>query len=631
MADNREMSREKRAKRKSVKRSVKKPKADSIQFDKQMLVNSAEDMRRRNRDQVDVILVTGDAYVDHPSFGVALIGRWLEVHGYKVAVLAQPDWKGVDDFRQFGQPRLMWAITSGCIDSRLNDYASMGHRRREDVYSPGGKLKMRPARPLLTYAARAREAYKGVPIVIGGLEASLRRVVHYDYIEDKLKRSVLVDAKADLLVHGMGELAILEIARRLDEGISVDNMTDIAGIAYKKVRDVELPVGAVELPSMEQIDEDAKLFMDAQQIYQKQAMPKGKPVFQDQGAGVVIINPPARTLTTKEMDKLYSMKYTRRYPSRYDELGGIKALEPIQFSITSHRGCFGGCSFCSIYFHQGKEIASRSVESILGEADLMLKHPDFRGTISDVGGPTANMYGIKCSHADRCNRASCVFPDRCKNLRLQFGPMLKMLGAVKKWQHSQNRKINIFIASGVRHDLAVESKEYIEMLAKDFTSGHLKVAPEHYCKNVLSLMGKPGYESFERFEKMFIAASKKAGKKQYLVPYFISSHPGCAKKDALKLTEYLVGRNWRLRQVQDFVPGPMALSTAMYVSGRDTKGRKIHVPKGQSEKKLQLALLQYHDGRNRGVLSNFLKERNKNALLAKIIFAQQMTARDRKK
>ena len=539
-----------------------------------MLVNTASDMKRMKWDQVDVIIVTGDAYVDHPSFGAALIGRWLQLHGFRVAVLAQPDWKGVDDFLQFGRPRLMWAITSGCIDSRLNDYASMGHKRREDVYSPGGKLKMRPARPLLSYAARARQAYKGVPIVLGGLEASLRRLVHFDYIEDKLKRSVLIDAKADLLVHGMGELAILEIARRLDKGAAVDDMTDIAGIAYKKVRDIGVPFDAVELPSMDLLENDSSLFMDAQIAYQKQSMPKGKSVFQDQGAGTVVVNPPARVLTTGEMDKLYSMKFTRQYPSRYDREGGIAALAPIQFSITSHRGCFGGCSFCSIYFHQGKDIASRSVDSILAEAESMLRHPDFRGTISDVGGPTANMYGMKCSHADRCNRASCVFPERCKNLRLKYEPMLKMLRALKKWQNSKRRKLNVFIASGVRHDLAIESKEYIEMLAKDFTSGHLKVAPEHYCKNVLSLMGKPGYQLFEKFEQMFTEASAKAGKKQYLVPYFISSHPGCEPKDAIRLTEYLVRRNWKLRQVQDFVPVPLALSTAMYVSQRDTEPTK---------------------------------------------------------
>ncbi|MCK5001181.1 MAG: YgiQ family radical SAM protein [Anaerohalosphaera sp.] len=611
--------------------TVKTARVDCARLDERMLVSTPEDMRRHKWDQVDVIIVTGDAYVDHPSFGVALIGRWLQSNGCKVAILAQPDWKGVEDFCQFGKPRLMWAITSGCIDSRLNDYASMGHRRKEDTYSPGGKINMRPSRPLLTYAARARQAYKGVPIVLGGLEASLRRLVHYDYIEDKLKRSVLIDAKADLLVHGMGELAILEIARRLDNGQTIDDMTDIPGISYKKVRAVQLPKDAVQLPAMEQLEKNNSLFMDAQQTYQKQAMPAGKPVFQDQDAGTVIVNPPARSLTPDEMDRLYSMNFTRRYPSRYDSQGGIAALTPIQFSITSHRGCFGGCSFCSIYFHQGKEIASRSVGSILTEAESMLSHPDFRGTISDIGGPTANMYGIECSHAQRCNRASCVFPDRCKKLRLQFAPMLNMLRAVKKWQHSQKRKINIFIASGVRHDLAVESKEYIEMLAKNFTSGHLKVAPEHYCKNVLSLMGKPGYEAFEQFEDMFMAATKKAGKKQYLVPYFISSHPGCDKQHAVKLTEYLVSRNWRLRQVQDFVPVPLSLSTAMYVSSRDTKGNKIHVPKGQSEKRLQLALLQYHDSRNRSMISNFLKERNKNALLAKIIHAQQTTNMDRKR
>ncbi|AQT68436.1 putative radical SAM protein YgiQ [Anaerohalosphaera lusitana] len=584
----------------------------------EMLPTNREEMRRRGWDECDVILVTGDAYVDHPSFGVALIGRWLEHKGYRVGVIAQPDWRGAEDFQVLGRPRLFWGITSGCIDSRLNDYASMGGKRREDVYSPGGKTGLRPKRGLLTYAARAREAHKGVPIVIGGLEASLRRLVHYDYVEDKIKRSVLIDAKADILVHGMGERQILEIARRLDAGETVDDLTDIAGTAYRVVRDVKVPEDAVRLPGREEQEADRSLFMKAQQMYQRQAYPGGKCVVQDQGPETVVVNPPAEPLTTEEMDELYSLAYSRRYHDKYEAAGGVPALEPVQFSITTHRGCFGGCSFCSIYFHQGKEIASRSVESVIAEAESFLGHPDFRGTIQDMGGPSANMYGMRCAKAGRCSRQSCVMPSRCKNLRLDYGPLIELMKRVKDWQRRQKRKVNVFVASGVRHDLAVESREYMELLAGEFTGGQLKVAPEHYDKDVLRRMGKPGFEAFERFEKMFYEASEKAGKKQFLVPYFIASHPGCGPREQLELTEYLVGRNWRPRQVQDFVPVPLALSTAMYVSGQDEKGRRIFVAKGKRDKQLQLAMLQYYQRRNWRVLANYLRSKKRGDLLAKI-------------
>lgn len=596
---------------------------------RQLLPSTAAEVRACGWNQVDIVLVTGDAYVDHPSFGVALIGRWLESHGYKVAILAQPRWKSIDDFRMFGKPRLFWGITSGCIDSRLNAYASMGHKRKEDVYSPGGKLGCRPDRPLQAYAARAREAYKGVPIILGGLEASLRRLVHYDYIEDKLKPSVLANAKGDLLVHGMGERAMLEIAQRLDAGETIDDISDVAGTAYRNIRGIGLPSTFVQMPSMEELEKDKTVFMTAQQEYQKQAYVGGKPVVQDQGGVEVVVNPPARTLNTKEMDQLYALPFSRQYPKRYDKVGGVASLTPVKFSIISHRGCFGGCNFCSIYFHQGKQISSRSVDSVLAEAESFLSDLEFKGTISDIGGPTANMYGMRCERAERCSRASCVFPRRCNQLRLDYGPLLEMMRQVKAWQRKQDRKTHVYIASGVRHDLAVENKEYIDMLASDFTGGLLKVAPEHYCGDVLKLMGKPGYGVFEKFEEMFLDASRRAGKEQYLVPYFISSHPGCEKVDAEKLTEYLVNRNWQVRQVQDFVPGPLTLSTAMYVSGCDAKGNKIHVPRGQSEKKLQLALLQYHDSRNRRMLANYLSGRNLNKLLAKIVRVQDAVDRDR--
>jgi uncharacterized radical SAM protein YgiQ len=583
---------------------------------------TAEEMANHGWEQADIILVTADAYVDHPAFGVALIGRWLEKIGYRVAILSQPDWRSAEAFRSLGPPRLFWGITSGCIDSRLNDYASMGHRRKEDAYSPGGATGRRPDRPLLVYAARAREAYKNVPIILGGLEASLRRLVHYDYIEDKLKRSVLIDAKADLLVHGMGERAIAEIARRLNERQSIKEFIDIPGTAYKITRDMSVPEQAVYLPSLSQQEADVSFVMAAQKTYQQEAHPAGKPVMQEQDPGTVAVLPPAQPLTTNELDQLYAMSFARRWHPRYDKQGGIPALEPVRFSITTHRGCFGGCSFCSIYFHQGKQIASRSIASIFREVDSLISHPDFRGTISDIGGPTANMYGMTCSHKASCSRTSCIFPSPCKNLKIDYSQLINLMESIVRWQKNNPKKVRTYVASGVRHDIALHSKEYINLLSRHFVSGHLKVAPEHYCKGVLSLMGKPPFEVFEKFEKLFAQACVRDGKQQYLVPYFISAHPGCTLDDALKLAEYLISRNWQVRQVQDFTPVPLTLSTAMFVSGIDARGGKIHIPRGHSEKKLQMALLHYHDRRQYKLLSNFLRKRKRLDLLAQITHIQ---------
>lgn len=565
----------------------------------------------------DVILVTADAYVDHPSFGAALIGRWLSHHGFKVAILAQPDWHSADDFRSLGPPRLLWAITSGCIDSRLNTYASMGNKRREDVYSPGGKLGLRPDRPLVVYSQRVREAYKGIPIVLGGLEASLRRLVHYDYITDKLQRSVLADAKADLLVHGMGETAILEILRRLDSGKTLNDLHDIAGTSYRVIKGAAVPGDAVELPSREQLEADNEKFMDFQLAYQAEATPAGKAVVQDQSPGQIVVNPPAPPLTEEQLDTLYSLPFTRTWHPKYDTLGGVPALKPVQFSITTHRGCFGGCSFCAIYFHQGKQIASRSPSSIIAELDHIVTHPKFRGTVEDIGGPTANMYGMVCAQAASCKRMSCLYPAPCSNLP-SHDAVIAMLNRILQWRNSQTKKPHVFIASGIRHDLALQSREYIRLLAKHFVGGHLKVAPEHICSHVLNMMQKPDHASFEAFEKEFVNASNKAGKKQYLVPYFISGHPGSSPQEATQLTEYLVQRRWRPRQVQDFVPVPLALATAIYVTGRSPRKKTIHVPRGRGEKRLQMALLQYYDKRNFKTISRYLSPRGRHRLLAKI-------------
>jgi uncharacterized radical SAM protein YgiQ len=582
------------------------------------LPTTPDEMHRRGWQQVDVVLVTGDAYTDHPSFGVAMIGRWLERQGYRVAILAQPDWRSVEPFRALGRPRLFWGITSGCIDSRLNDYASLGHKRKEDVYSPGGAVGLRPERPLLAYSARARQAYPDVPIILGGLEASLRRLVHYDYIEDKLKRSVLTDAKADLLVFGMAEPAVTEIARRLNNGETIDKLTDIPGTVYPIKGRIPVPDNSVHLPSLGEQQTDKMLVMTAQLDYQKQAHPGGLPAVQKQDPGTIVVMPPARALTTEEMDALYNLPFTRCWHTQYDKQGGIPALKPVQFSITTHRGCFGGCSFCSIYFHQGKHITSRSIDSLLAEADKLRSHPDFRGTIVDIGGPTANMYGMSCAKTQACSRTSCIFPSLCRNLKLDYGALLKMMQAFLKWKNAGSKKTNVYVASGIRHDLALQSQQYIDLLAAHFVGGHLKVAPEHYCPNVLELMGKPGFEAFEEFESRFTEANRRAGKKQYLVPYFISAHPGCSADDAIHLTEYLVRRRWRPRQVQDFVPVPLTLSTAMYVSGMDPRGKKIYVPSGRKEKRLQAALIQYYQAQNEKVVVGFLASKDRRDLSARI-------------
>jgi uncharacterized radical SAM protein YgiQ len=586
------------------------------------LPTTAEEIHQRGWDRPDIILITGDAYVDHPSFGVALIARLLESKNYRVAILAQPDWRSVEPFRALGRPRLFWGITSGCIDSRLNAYASLGHKRKEDAYSPAGQLGLRPDRPLLVYSARAREAYPDVPIVLGGLEASLRRLVHYDYIEDKLKRSVLIDAKADLLVHGMAEQQIIEIAKRLNNGESIDQLTDIPGTAYtiktgSPRREVSLS-GLPRLPSLTQQQADNSLAMSAQLEYQKQAHPAGSAVSQEQDPGKIVVLPPAEPIDGNALDSLYGLPFTRCWHPKYDSAGGVPALKPVQFSITTHRGCFGGCSFCSIYFHQGKDISSRSIESLIAEADRLRAHRDFHGTIFDIGGPTANMFGMKCSKAGTCSKPSCIFPAICKNMRVDYGSQLKMFEAFLKWKTTGTKKANVYVASGIRHDLALQNSDYLDTLTRHFVGGHLKVAPEHYCPHVLELMGKPGFEIFEEFEARFTEATRRAGKEQYLVPYFISAHPGCQTDDAIKLTEYLVRRHWRPRQVQDFVPVPLTLSTAMFVSGQNTKGQEIHIPRGRSEKRLQAALMQYYQKQNVKIISDCLRHSRRGELLREI-------------
>ncbi len=581
------------------------------------LPSTLEQIHLRGWDQADIILITGDAYVDHPAFGVAMIGRWLESLGWRVAILSQPDWRSVDAFRSLGRPRLFWGITSGCIDSRLHSHASLGHRRTEDQYSPGSRIGFRPDRPLLVYAARAREAFREVPIILGGLEASLRRLVHFDYIEDRLKRSVLTDAKADLLVYGMGELAVAQIARRLHAGQSVQNLVDIPGTVYVSGREKPIPSAAITIASLTTLQEHPEQFLDAHRQIERQLFGATAPLIQDQDPGTIVVNPPASPLTDEQLDRLYALPFTRMCDPRYGP-EGIPAIKAVQFSITTHRGCFGGCHFCSIACHQGKQIISRSQDSILAEARRLTAHPQFAGTISDLGGPTANMYGMRCGCKEPCSRNSCLFPKPCRHLNADDSKLLSLMEAIIREFQTGKRKINCFVASGIRHDLALDHDEYLRLLTRYFVGGHLKVAPEHSCNSVLDLMGKPPFELFAQFEDQFRKANLRAGKQQYLVPYFISGHPGCTADDALKLTEYLVSKKWRLQQVQDFVPIPLTASTAMFVSGRNLTGRTIFIPRGAGEKTLQMALLHYHQPKNLRTIAAYLQRRGKDDLLARI-------------
>ncbi len=602
-------------------------------------------MRQRNWKYVDIIIVTGDAYVDHPSFGVALIARLLESQGFKVAVLAQPDWRNADAFRVFGPPRLFWSVTSGAIDSRLNDYASLGNKRSRDVYSPGGRKGLRPTRPLTAYTARIREAYKGIPIIIGGLEASLRRMVHYDYIEDRLKRSVLIDSKADMLIYGMAETAITNVAKQLASGTSIYEITDTPGTAWPATKGRTIPKDALYLPSRQEIEQQPELFMNAYLLYYRQCTPDGRAIAQHQGPVTIVLQPPAAPLTTKELDKIYTLPFTRQAAPQYKRYGGVPALQSVQNSITTHRGCFGGCSFCSIYNHQSKYISSRSIDSIMNEIYHISSCPSFHGTITDIGGPTANMYGMGCNRKETCTRPSCLAPTPCRHIKdINHSQNIKLLETILKWasgntkthtryqnrsgnsntnnnsnsnanntnnnktKNKHRKSVNVYIASGVRYDLAMHSPEYMKLLIEHFTGGHLKVAPEHYCKDVLTLMNKPPFDTFERFERTFYDLSKQAGKQQYLVPYFISAHPGCTLNHACELYLFLKKRRWKLQQVQDFTPIPLTLSTAMYVSETNEKGQKIYVAKGRRAKREQLALMQYHLPANKKLVQQLTRK-----------------------
>lgn len=556
-----------------------------------------KEAKARGWDELDVVFITGDAYIDHPSFAMAILGRVLEAAGFRVGIVSQPDWRKVDDWRRFGRPRLFFGISAGNMDSMINHYTANKKVRNADAYSPGGRIGLRPDRATLSYCQRAREAYPGVPVIAGGVEASLRRLAHYDYWSDKVRRSILLDCKADLLAYGMGEETILEIARRLDRGETVKDLRDMRGVTNALGASEKPPQDSLVLPTFEQVAADKPAFAEATRMIHNETNPyNAKRLVQWHDRQAIVCNPPAFPLSQASMDVIYELPYTRRPHPTYTE--PIPAFGMIKDSVTIMRGCFGGCTFCSITTHQGRIIQSRSKESVLGEIREMTADPKFKGTISDIGGPTANMYEMKCMRPEVeavCRRQSCVHPTICKLLGTDHKPLI---GLMKEARETPGIK-KVLVASGIRMDLARRSKEYMQELAKHHVGGHLKVAPEHTDPDVLMKMRKPANDDFERFTEIFNRESKKAGKKQYIVPYFIASHPASGLDAMINLAVFLKQNGYRPDQVQDFIPAPFDVATAMYYTGIDPFTKKpVYIARQLRDRKLQRALLQFFKPEN---------------------------------
>jgi len=570
---------------------------------RRFLPTTREEMTARGWDEIDILIVNGDAYVDHPAFGGALIGRFLEARGFRVGMIAQPDWTDTKDLLRMGVPRIMVGITAGNLDSMLNKLTAQKKIRSEDQYSPGGKVGLRPNRASVVYGNLCRRAFPGVPIVLGGIEASLRRIAHYDYWADQVRRSVLLDSKVDLLIFGMGERPVWEVAERLRKGEPIRAIRDVRGTAHALRKGEWESIEAskyvtdgktVVLPSYEAVAASKEAFAEMSRAFQFETNPgNARPLLQPHGTEAVYFNPPAFPLETKFMDDLYDLPFARVPHYHYAE--PIPAYETVKHSIVTMRGCFGGCTFCSITEHEGRVIQSRSAESILREVRALRRMDDFHGTITDLGGPTANMYQMACKDdaiEKACRRMSCVFPDVCENLNTDHGPLLKLMKSVREEQGVGK----VYIASGIRYDLAERSPEFISELAKHHTGGQLSVAPEHSSKDVLDRMKKPGIESYERFAEQFKCASEDSGKNQFLVPYFISGHPGSTLDDMIDLAQYLKRTGSRPRQVQDFIPTPMSMAACMYYTGIDPFTRKpVYTAKDMKEKRLQKALMFYWD------------------------------------
>ncbi len=577
-----------------------------------------EDLRRRGWDWYDFLVITGDAYVDHPSFGTAIISRLLESEGYRVAVLAQPDWRKLSSFTELGRPRLGVMLSGGNIDSMVAHYTVAKRRRQTDAYSPANRAGLRPDRAVIVYSNKIREAFGDIPLIIGGLEASLRRFAHYDYWDDKVRRSILLDSGADLLSYGMGETSMKEIAARLASGTCVKEITDVRGTAFLADSAAACAYPKVECPSFEQVCADKTAYAQANKVqYEEHDPVRGKAILQRHGTKMLIVNPPAMPLTTQELDFVAELPYVREPHPMYDAMGGVPSIEEVRFSIIHNRGCFGACNFCSLAFHQGRIISSRSHESVLREATELTRHPGFKGYIHDVGGPTANFRRPACQKqmkAGLCRNRACLAPEPCPNLDADQSDYLALLRKVRAIPGVKK----VFIRSGIRFDYLMKDKsgEFFSELVQHHISGQLKVAPEHCVNSVLDYMGKPHIEVYERFKEKYQRLNQKYGKEQYLVPYLISSHPGCTLQDAVRLAEWLNRNGRQPEQVQDFYPTPGTLSTCMYYTGIDPRTMKpVYVPTDAHEKAMQRALMQWKRPEKRRLVLEALHKTGREDLI----------------
>ena len=579
---------------------------------------SKEDMKEQGISQLDFVYVCGDAYVDHPSFGHAIISRVLQSHGYTVGIIAQPDWTKSESINILGEPRLGFLVSAGNMDSMVNHYSVSKKRRTTDAFTPGGVMGKRPDYATIVYCNLIRQTYKKKPIIIGGIEASLRRLAHYDYWSDKLKRSILLDSGADLISYGMGERSIIEIADALDSGLDIHDITFIDGTVYK-TRNRDIIYDAIELPSYEELKKDKLNY--ARSFYTQYCNTdpfSGKRLFETYDEKMFVVqNPPSKPLSQKEMDAVYALPYMRTYHPTYEEAGGVPAIEEVKFSLISNRGCFGGCSFCALTFHQGRIIQTRSHESILAEAQKMIWDPDFKGYIHDVGGPTANFRAPACEKQltkGACPNKQCLFPKPCKNLKVDHSDYLSLL---RKLRELPNVK-KVFIRSGIRFDYLIydEDQTFLRELCEHHVSGQLKVAPEHISDAVLQKLGKPEVAVYNRFVKAYKAMNEKLDKKQFLVPYLMSSHPGSTLKEAIELSEYLRDLGYMPEQVQDFYPTPSTISTCMYYTGVDPRNMQpVYVATNPHEKAMQRALIQYRNPKNYDLVEEALIKAGRTDLI----------------
>ncbi len=577
-----------------------------------------EDMIKRGWEQVDFVYVIGDAYVDHPSFGHAIISRVLEAHGFKVGIISQPDWKDDESINIFGKPRLGFLVAAGNMDSMVNHYSVSKRRREKDAFTPGGVMGKRPDYATTVYCNLIRHTYKDSPIIIGGIEASLRRLAHYDYWSNKLKRSVLLDSGADLLLYGMGERSIVEVAEALEAGIPVSEITFVEGTVYK-TKTMDSVYDALVLPAFEDMKADKLRYAESFYTQYCNTDPfSGKRLVEPYGEkNYVVQNPPAKPLSEQEMDRVYAYPYMRTYHPSYEALGGVPAIEEVKFSLISNRGCFGGCSFCALTFHQGRIIQTRSHESILAEAKQMIWEPDFKGYIHDVGGPTANFRHKACEKQNQhgaCPNKQCLFPKPCQNLKVDHKDYLKLL---RKLRDLPNVK-KVFVRSGIRFDYVMADSDdtFFKELCEHHVSGQLKVAPEHVADAVLQKMGKPGNDVYKKFVDKYYKINEKLGKKQFLVPYLMSSHPGSTLKEAIALAEYLRDLGYMPEQVQDFYPTPSTISTCMYYTGVDPRNMQpVYVPINPHEKAMQRALIQYRNPKNYDLVREALLKAGRQDLI----------------